>query len=198
LDERAKTAEPSPLLRVPRNTVIPKSFAGSARRSRVQESLSGELGNSTEVRLRFSIWILLLAGLGAFAAEATGASAQPSAKRHPPPVVSLREIYVEPDVGLAFAYIQTHGLPTGWQFEWGRTKRYGHTTEKPEERAYDGKFPVEVEGLLEPLSPKTTYHFRVIAYNAGGMSVSRDGTFRTPAWKPGCPQKVSCGVIVKP
>lgn len=132
-----------------------------------------------------SFCCLSLAVLGLAFVGLAGASARHRSPRLSPPIASTRGVFAEPDSALAFAFIKTHGRPTGWRFQWGRTKKYGHITEKPEERAYDGTFPVEVEGLLEPLSPETTYHYRVVAYNAGGRSVGRDRTFRTPAWECG-------------
>jgi hypothetical protein len=134
------------------------------------------------VRLALSI---LLVSLGPTFVGTAVATARDNGSGHKPPIASTRSVFAEPDGALAFAFIKTHGLPTGWRFQWGPTKRYGHITEPPEELAYDGKFPVEVEGLLEPLSPQTTYHYRVVAYNATGKSVGRDRTFRTPAWECG-------------
>jgi hypothetical protein len=84
-----------------------------------------------------------------------------------------------PEAAEVFGFVENHALPTYCRFEWGRTKVYGHITEVPEENAYNGKYPVGCEKLIEPLKPNTTYHYRLLAINAGGKSFGKDRTFHT-------------------
>ena len=47
-----------------------------------------------------------------------------------------------------------------------------------------GSSPVEVSAAIEGLSANTTYHFRIVASNAGGTSAGEDETFTTPPERP--------------
>jgi hypothetical protein len=70
------------------------------------------------------------------------------------------------------------GSSTHYYFEWGATKVYGNTT--PESDGGSGTGPQHFTVDLSALSPTSNYHFRLIATNAFGMTVTADGTFRTP------------------
>jgi hypothetical protein len=85
-----------------------------------------------------------------------------------------------PDFVVLPGRIKNYGLPTGWRFKWGPTTAYGHLTEVPEERAYNGNRPVFVESVIEGFKANQTYHYRLIAFNAAGKSVGQDRTFHTP------------------
>jgi phosphodiesterase/alkaline phosphatase D-like protein len=116
-------------------------------------------------------------GFGSRQVEAkTGSSHAPEAFTLPAELE--RQI---PDFAVLFGRIENYGLPTGWRFRWGPTKAYGHITDVPEERAYDGTRPVFVESVIEGFKPNQTYHYRLIAFNAAGKSVGRDRTFHTPS-----------------
>jgi hypothetical protein len=52
----------------------------------------------------------------------------------------------------------------------------------------DGEEPIAVSAATEPLEPNTTYHYRLLAANAGEASQGKDRTFTTgPAGADGCP-----------
>lgn len=77
--------------------------------------------------------------------------------------------------------VVTQGNPTGFRFEWGRTKAYGQRVGDGEEGdAYNAGQPVEVEEFTRRLRPDTTYHFRLVVWNQFGESVGADRTFHTP------------------
>lgn len=63
-------------------------------------------------------------------------------------------------------------------FEYGATEAYGHTAPCVPSPG-SGAAPVEVSAALEGLSPRSTYHFRVVATNGTGTSFGADQTFAT-------------------
>jgi photosystem II stability/assembly factor-like uncharacterized protein len=64
-----------------------------------------------------------------------------------------------------------------YYFEWGPTTSYGFTT--PAGQLAADTAPTAVSALLPELSPGTTYHYRLVAGNEGGVTDGRDATFRT-------------------
>jgi hypothetical protein len=80
--------------------------------------------------------------------------------------------------------IDTGGAATAWQFQWGRTKSYGHSTQPEQIPAGGGT--VSVSSTLQNLKPNTTYHFRLVATTGTGASYyplnvtfGNDLTFKT-------------------
>lgn len=80
--------------------------------------------------------------------------------------------------------INTGGVATAWQFQWGSTTKYGHGT--PLEQIPAGNGTVPVAWQLSNLKPNTTYHFRLVATTGTGSSYyplnpvfGRDMTFTT-------------------
>jgi hypothetical protein len=70
-------------------------------------------------------------------------------------------------------------LATSYVFQYGPTAAYGAQTAPASLAA--GAAAVRVTGAAGALVPATTYHFRLVATNATGTSVTADRTFRTPA-----------------
>jgi hypothetical protein len=101
------------------------------------------------------------AGGNAFAAEPVESTLPPKAHTLRVERSSLSEYrYGVILLGL----VVTHGNPSGFRFEWGRTKAYGHRVGEGEEGdAYNAGLPVEVEEFTRRLRPNTTYHFRLVA-----------------------------------
>jgi IPT/TIG domain len=66
------------------------------------------------------------------------------------------------------------------QFQWGTTTKYGNTTACTQ-TVGSGTSPVAVSANLTGLSPKTTYHYRILATNPGGTSYGTDQTLSTQA-----------------
>jgi hypothetical protein len=73
--------------------------------------------------------------------------------------------------------VNPNGVPATARFEWGTTISYGNLTDVIAIPA--GNSPVSVSATLNGLTPNTTYHFRLIAMNAGGSSTGGDVTFFT-------------------
>ncbi len=68
------------------------------------------------------------------------------------------------------------GIPGSAWFEWGLTDSYGNTT-PPQPIAGSG--PNTVSFGISGLNSNTTYHFRIVANNAGGTTHGGDLTFTT-------------------
>jgi subtilase family protein len=69
------------------------------------------------------------------------------------------------------------------RFEYGTSSEYGASVQcRP--MPGSGRNPVEVSAPAGGLSPTTTYHFRIVASNAGGTSAGSDQTFTTPVTPP--------------
>jgi len=72
--------------------------------------------------------------------------------------------------------VDPNGAATTYQFQYGATSAYGAVT--PELTATgDGKKTVTAD--ISGLAPATTYHFRLIARNAKGVSKGGDRSFKT-------------------
>ncbi|MET0558426.1 MAG: hypothetical protein ABW065_07115 [Solirubrobacterales bacterium] len=84
--------------------------------------------------------------------------------------------------GVTFnASIKPNGLPTEYRFEYGLTTAYG--TRAPNPNATLGSNLFSTQSVAQPgggLLPKTTYHYRLAAFNAKGTTYSSDQTFTTP------------------
>jgi hypothetical protein len=79
-------------------------------------------------------------------------------------------------------FVNARGSSTTARFQVGRTKSYGRWfPAEPPEHFYSGFHRSEVEQGVDRLRPRTTYHFRLVATNAGGTTYGKDKTFRTRA-----------------
>lgn len=74
---------------------------------------------------------------------------------------------------------------TTYTFEWGTTAAYGNKSPVPDASAGNGNSPVFVTTQLTDLTPGFTYHFRLVATNQYGTSVTPDQTFGF--YPPNCP-----------
>jgi len=86
------------------------------------------------------------------------------------------------------------GTVTSCQFQWGTTASYGQTASCIQ-TVGGGTSAVAVTAPLTGLSPNTTYHYRIVATNAGGTNNGSDGTLTTlpnpPTVATGSPSSVS-------
>ena len=73
--------------------------------------------------------------------------------------------------------VTAKGIPTSYHFEYGRTPAYGSTT--PTLDIGPGLSAVAAAATIGGLSPATTYHYRVVGTNAGGITTGADQTFST-------------------
>jgi hypothetical protein len=74
--------------------------------------------------------------------------------------------------------VNPNGVPTTYHFEYGPTAAYGSTTYTT--GAGNGG-TVAAAANLGGLSPATTYHYRIVATNSGGVTQGVDRTFTTSA-----------------
>jgi hypothetical protein len=75
--------------------------------------------------------------------------------------------------------VNPNGDATTWHFEYGKTTTYGTNTAATS--AGSGTANSNVSSPLTGLSPGTTYHYRLVATNAGGTTQGADGLFTTSA-----------------
>ncbi len=71
------------------------------------------------------------------------------------------------------------GAPTTYRFEYGRTTAYGLQT--PAQPVGEGGGSVPVAAVVSNLRAGATYHYRLVATNAGGDVVGPDSSFKTQA-----------------
>jgi hypothetical protein len=96
-----------------------------------------------------------------------------------PAAATTEVIGVEEGEAVMIGTIDTHGLPTEYQFEYGPTRSYGTTVPEFDEEELVSDQPEEVEEVADELEPETTYHYRVVATNAAGRIAGGDQTFTT-------------------
>jgi FlaG/FlaF family flagellin (archaellin) len=77
------------------------------------------------------------------------------------------------------------------RFEYGATTAYGSEAPCPSDPG-SGSSPVPISAALQKLTPSTTYHYRLVAGNAGGTAMGSDGTFTT---LPHDPTTTTVGVV---
>lgn len=83
--------------------------------------------------------------------------------------------------------VDPNGSDTSYYFEWGIDSTYG--SQSAAEDAGSGTTSSTVEDALSSLTPGTTYHYRLVATNAGGTTYGADTTFTTaPAPQQSPPQ----------
>jgi hypothetical protein len=70
------------------------------------------------------------------------------------------------------------GELTHYYFEWGTSTAYGHETPSMDGGSETG--PNAVSEGLSGLTPITTFHYRIVAYNGVGTSYGADMSFETP------------------
>lgn len=75
--------------------------------------------------------------------------------------------------------VDPNGEATSYRFQYGKTTAYGSQTALGSVHA--GTSAVPVSAAAGGLQPSTTYHYRVIAFNAGGPAAGVDRTFTTRA-----------------
>ncbi len=73
--------------------------------------------------------------------------------------------------------VDPKGQATTYYFRYGTTTAYG--TQSAPANAGSGSGSVGVNSTIFGLTPKTTYHYQLVAQNAGGTSYGADQTFTT-------------------
>jgi hypothetical protein len=76
--------------------------------------------------------------------------------------------------------VNPDSLETTYHFELGTSTSYGTNLPEPDATLAAGSSAVAVSREVTDLLPNTTYHYRLVAHNAGGTSVGEDEFFVTP------------------
>lgn len=105
------------------------------------------------------------------------AIAAASAFAAPPTAVTEAATPVGTESATLRGSVNPNGVSSTYHFEWGLTTAYGNSG--PELSVGAGAVPVKVALSLKSLTQNTTYHFRIVAKNAGGTSFGEDKTFTT-------------------
>ncbi len=129
----------------------------------------------------------LLAVLCLSATIPLAAAASPAAADNPlPPSVSTgATTAIGQTTATLTASVDPNGAATTYRFEYGTSDSYGLLT--AETSAGDGDASASVEVPVSGLTSDTTYHFRIVATNAAGVTRGSDRTLKTlaPARAPG-------------
>jgi hypothetical protein len=75
--------------------------------------------------------------------------------------------------------VNPNGSATTYRFEWGKTTGYGKVAPFPDRTAGSGGIAVDVIQPIGGLEPASTYHYRLCAENAFGVSCGGDQAFST-------------------
>ena len=86
---------------------------------------------------------------------------------------------IAPTLATVNARVNPNGWKTTYRFEYGTTTAYGSFAPAPDGSAGNGSTAVDVSATLRGLLPSTTYHYRLVATNRVGTTVSADRTFTT-------------------
>jgi hypothetical protein len=96
--------------------------------------------------------------------------------QHRPSVVTGAPTEVTPTTAILNGQVTPGGLETGYAFVYGTTRYTAHTAIGS---AGAGDAPVAVSARVEGLTPATTYHVRLVAYNRHGLDIGADVAFAT-------------------
>lgn len=100
----------------------------------------------------------------------------------PPMVTTGRAVDIGTTTATLLGRVNPHGEQTTYYFEYGTTTAYGQRSpDTHSDVAGNGRDPLAVHGYLKGLQPGTTYHYRVVAENATGVTEGIDRTFTTDA-----------------
>jgi hypothetical protein len=99
-----------------------------------------------------------------------------------PTVVTGPASGIGPQSATLIGNVTAIGVPTSYHFEYGPTTAYGSFTPATDLAVGVGQLPVAA--TLDGLAPGTTYHFRLVATNKGGVREGLDQSFATPAATP--------------
>jgi hypothetical protein len=78
---------------------------------------------------------------------------------------------------ILYGYVNAHGLPTNYVFQYGTTRGYGGQT--PLAPAGNGTISIRLSQVVAGLQPGTTYHYRIVAVNSAGTANGNDRAFKT-------------------
>jgi hypothetical protein len=114
-------------------------------------------------------------------AEGPGDSTDQTFTTPPDPPVVTATHFTESAAGWSLnGTVNANGGATTYHFQFGITTAYGSNVPATDASAGNGTGPVAVTQLVATLPPEVPYHYRLVAHNAGGTSISNDEEFVTP------------------
>lgn len=78
---------------------------------------------------------------------------------------------------ILYGWVNPHGLPTNYVFQYGTTSGYGGQT--PLAPAGNGTITIKFSQTVSGLHPGLTYHYRIVAVSPAGTTNGKDRTFKT-------------------
>jgi hypothetical protein len=96
-----------------------------------------------------------------------------------PAVVTRAATEIKAGKATVSGTVNARGLNTTYRFEYGTTTGYGSSFPVPDESAGNAMGSVTKTKTITGLLANTTYHFRIRAQNAAGVSYGADLTFKT-------------------
>jgi hypothetical protein len=117
--------------------------------------------------------------VGALTLASLGATASSAAAVGEPTVETKAASPVAPTSATLNGSVNPNGSEvTECKFEYGTTTAYGSSAPCSPEKPAGGS-PVSVSAAISGLAEGTTYHFKLVAKNAGGPAETGDATFKT-------------------
>jgi len=114
-------------------------------------------------------------------AEGPGESPDRTFTTPPDPPVVAATPFTESAAGWSLnGTVNPNGGATTYHFQFGITTAYGSSVPATDASAGSGTGAVTVTQLVTSLPPDVPYHYRLVAHNAGGTSISNDEEFVTP------------------
>ena len=113
-----------------------------------------------------------------FAARFGGALPPPPPQKGKPAVGILAAGDIHPQQAALHGTVDPEGADTQYYFQYGATTTYGNTSAVTD--AGSGTSTKPVFAFVRGLTPGRTYHFRLLAKNSLGITVSPDQSFNTP------------------
>jgi hypothetical protein len=109
-----------------------------------------------------------------------------------PAIDEVKSLLIKSDGGTVSARLDIRGAQTKWHFEWGTDSSYGHSAPLTDvklppdcninEQPYYCPPEIDirtVQTALTGLAPDTVYHWRLVASNEAGTTVTPDQFFKT-------------------
>jgi hypothetical protein len=157
-------------------SVTPEVAAGSGNRSVVAEASLAGLSSRTLFHFRVVATSATGTTAGGDLPFKTKFVCAPGGARAPAVVTEPAGGVTATGVSLA-GKVNAHGCATSYRFEYGTSTAYGSAT--PEVAAGSGTRSILAAASLSGLSPRTVFHFRIVAVSAAGMTAGADGVFTT-------------------
>ncbi|MGH2879402.1 MAG: fibronectin type III domain-containing protein [Solirubrobacteraceae bacterium] len=115
----------------------------------------------------------------AVSATAVAAWAQQAWAAEKPEVTHITTESIGATIATLRAEVEPNGEATTYRFEYGRSESYGFTVPAGSGSLEAGSSPVSVAVNISGLTANTLYHYRVVAINSTGTTVSQDQTLST-------------------